>query len=102
MCTVLQQHLARQQNISSNGYDTDGTLPGGHRALSPIRLPPEPTYSYLGAAHDAGLIPMKRPVDPADSHERKTSAPARMHFHVPPPDAETGKRPSSRSRSSYR
>lgn len=40
---------------------------------------------------------MKKPVDPYD--RRKTSEPAR-HFHVPPPDSD-GKRPSSRSRSTY-
>ena len=66
MCTVLQQHLARQN--MSNGYDTDDTsIP---RQPSPIRLPPEPTYSYLGAAQDSGLNPMKRPIDPYDRKVR--------------------------------
>lgn len=60
------------------------------------RLTPQPTYSYLGAAQDGGFS-MKKPVDPYD--RRKTSEPAR-HFHVPPPDSD-GKRPSSRSRSTY-
>ena len=52
----------------SNGYDTDDTsIP---RQPSPIRLPPEPTYSYLGAAQDSGLNPMKRPIDPYDRKVR--------------------------------
>ena len=95
MCTVLQQHLRQQQENVNNGYDTDGdSIP---RQPSPYRLTPQPTYSYLGAAHDSGILPMKRPVDPYD---RKSSAPARMHFHVPPPNPD-GTRPSSRARSSY-
>ena len=99
MCTVLQQHLQRQV---TNGFDTPETQidPDGSSSLyprqpSPLRLTPQPTYSYLGAAQDGGFS-MKKPIDPYD---RKTSAPA-MHFHVPPPNPD-GTRPSSRSRNAY-
>lgn len=96
MCTVLQQHMARAQ---LNGYETPdhGHHEQGRQPSPGLRLTPQPTYSYLGAAQDGGFS-MKRPIDPYD---RKKSAPATMmHFHVPPPNAD-GSRPSSRSRNSY-
>ena len=69
MCTVLQQHLNNQSLSESSML----------RHVSPVRLPPAPTYSYLQDVPN-----MKRPVDPYD---RKKSTPT-MHFHVPPPEAK--------------
>jgi hypothetical protein len=85
----------------TNGFDQQqaaSEAAGGSypRLPSPMRLTPQPTYSYLGAAQDPTSFAMKRPVDPYD---RKTSTPA-MHFHVPPQNPD-GTRPSSRSRSAY-
>lgn len=96
MCTVLQQVLARQMTNGFETPDPEGSSSIYPRQPSPMRLTPQPTYSYLGAAQDGGFS-MKRPVDPYD---RKKSAPAMMHFHVPPPNPD-GTRPSSRSRNSY-
>jgi len=104
MCTVLQQHLARQMtngfsaspthNGEANGHETDNAIYA--RTTSPIRLEPNnTTYSYLGAAEDGGFS-MKRQIEPYD---RKKSAPA--HFHVPPNNPD-GTRPSSRARNAYR
>lgn len=80
MCTVLQQHLNRM----TNGYNSGDPTPGGsgarsdtpstgiyhhHRVGSPVRLTPQPVYSYL-----QDNIALKRPID---VYDRKISAPAR-------------------------
>ncbi len=59
MCTVLQQHLAR----ISNGYEDNNGEAEHPRNPSPgpLRLTPQPTYSYLGAAQDTSFT-MKRPI----------------------------------------
>jgi len=98
MCTVLQQHLARQLN-GTNGFSDspdhgDPTDQNYARTTSPIRLQPNnTTYSYLGAAQDGPL--MKRQIEPYD---RKKSAPAHFHYYSNP----DGTRPSSRAKNAYR
>ena len=117
MCTVLQQHLAKnpEQAVAGSSAPTPGVTngcltPGGgartpdggidtpassyyhrERTLSPTGRSQTPGYSYLGI--EDGL---KRPIDPYD---RKVSTPA-MHFHVPPNNPD-GTRPTSRQMNAY-
>jgi len=118
MCTVLQQHLAKNPvpNEGQNGVclsptrsrTPEGLLDGRSgtphssyynsqprdRTLSPTgRRSQTPGYSYLGPDTQPSL---KRPIDPYD---RKVSTPA-MHFHVPPPNPD-GTRPTSRQMNAY-
>jgi len=128
MCTVLQQHLNRQNGISSptenttaNGYNTVSVSPspaGGRaesvaltpaiggvssywlqgRSLSP---PTGGRHSQPGYSYLSAAETNDKVTlkRPIDPYDRKISTPA-MHFHVPPPNAD-GTRPSSRQMNAY-
>jgi actin-binding LIM protein len=112
MCTVLQQHLLNQTNgfaadsssmVTSTPAATSSSLHRLHRHISPIRLAPQATYSYL-----QDMPHLRKPVDPYDRINAGT--PTKQHFHLPPPErrGRRGKSPyieallSRRSRSHSR
>jgi len=127
MCTVLQQHLNRQNGVvtpngngTTNGYSTVSVSPGpaGGRAES-VALTPAigGVSSYwlqgrslsppTGGRHTPGYSYLSALETndkvtlkrPIDPYDRKISTPA-MHFHVPPTNAD-GTRPSSRQMNAY-